>query len=223
MTHPASSPAQGTSSPDQSSCTRVPNVPSGAATPTHAHPSALNTDLEMTENRVVDTDDVVEDISCKKTCDESSSKKLVKQRNDSTVEENKTKDNMFEKTTDDNEESEEFSGQIVYNPDGSAFILEESDETLLDQIPTQEGAIVERAGRSPPLVADYPKINQTVYVARRKAWYTAMGSAYRQMMQGRGPQSPVVHNFRVVNVSEAAKPSQKEEAGETDNKGKSRR
>ena len=130
---------------------------------------------------------------------------------------------MFEKTTDDNEESEEFSGQIVYNPDGSAFILEESDETLLDQIPTQEGAIVERAGRSPPLVADYPKINQTVYVARRKAWYTAMGSAYRQMMQGRGPQSPVVHNFRVVNVSEAAKPSQKEEAGETDNKGKSRR
>ena len=43
---------------------------------------------------------------------------------------------------------EQFSGQIVYNPDGSAYILEESDETLLEQIPTQEGTIVERAGKT---------------------------------------------------------------------------
>ena len=28
----------------------------------------------------------------------------------------------------DDRDGEEFSGQIVYNPDGSAYILEESDE-----------------------------------------------------------------------------------------------
>ena len=54
---------------------------------------------------------------------------------------------------------EEFSGQIVYNPDGSAYIIDESDESLLEQIPKQEGSIVERAGKCLP-EAEYPRIDQ---------------------------------------------------------------
>ena len=205
MTHRASSPPHASpNQPNQSSCTRVPKIPSGEAPPgppTSAHSSATNTDLDMTENRV-DSDDV-EHISSKKTCDDSSSSTLVKENSDPAsdleVVEN-TKENIQEKPTEENEEAEQFGGQIVYNPDGSAFILEESDETLLDQLPTQEGAIVEGAGPCSS-VTEYPKIDQGVYVARRRAWYNAMGSAYRQMMQGSTPSSPVVHNFRVVQVA----------------------
>ena len=97
---------------------------------------------------------------------------------------------------------EEFSGQIVYNPDGSAYILEESDETLLDQIPTQEGAIVERPGKAVSQVAEYPKIDQATYIARRKAWYNAFGTAYMQLMKGKRAESPNIHNFKVVSVEE---------------------
>ena len=109
-------------------------------------------------------------------------------------------------TTGSSEGCEEFSGQIVYNPDGSAYIIEENDETLLDQIPKQEGSIVERAGKCQSEV-EYPKIDQAVYIARRKAWYNAMGSAYLQFLQGKSSecQSPNVHNFRVVSVKDKLK------------------
>ena len=97
---------------------------------------------------------------------------------------------------------EQFSGQIVYNPDGSAYILEENDETLLDQIPTQEGAIVERAGKTVSQVESYPKIDQAFYIARRKAWYNAFGNAYLQLVQGKRPESPNIHNFKVLSVKD---------------------
>lgn len=128
-------------------------------------------------------------------------------------------------TTHQGEGCEQFSGQIVYNPDGSAYIIEENDETLLDQIPTQEGSIVERAGKCLPEV-EYPKIDQVdmsqiffievanifiprhqaVYIERRKAWY----KSYLQLLQGggQGPDSqapgpgPNVHNFKVVSVAD---------------------
>lgn len=97
---------------------------------------------------------------------------------------------------------EEFSGQIVVNPDGSAYILEENDETLLEQIPTQEGSIVERPGKAVSQAAEYPKIDQATYIARRKAWYNAFGTAYLQLMKGKRSESPNIHNFKVVSVKE---------------------
>ena len=60
---------------------------------------------------------------------------------------------------------EEFAGQIVYNPDGSAYIIEDNDESLLEQIPKQEGSIVERGGKCQSEV-EYPKIDQAVFIAR---------------------------------------------------------
>ena len=115
---------------------------------------------------------------------------------------NNSQNGKFEKSKNaDDIDGEEFSGQIVYNPDGSAYILEESDETLLEQIPTQEGAIVERAGKHSSEV-EYPRIDQAIYIARRRAWYNAMGNAYLQMMQEKCPESPVIHNFKVVSVND---------------------
>ena len=111
--------------------------------------------------------------------------------------------NVFgdQEQTNSSDGCEEFSGQIVYNPDGSAFIIEESDESLLEQIPKQEGSIVERPGKCLTEV-EYPRIDQATYIARRKAWYNAVGNAYLQFLQGRRPDSPVVHNFKVVSVKD---------------------
>ena len=39
----------------------------------------------------------------------------------------------------------------MYNPDGSAYILEEED--LLSQVPRQEGSIVDRAGANNQVAA----------------------------------------------------------------------
>ena len=114
---------------------------------------------------------------------------------------------------------EQFSGQIVYNPDGSAYIMEENDDSLLEQIPKQEGSIVEKGGKCLSEV-EYPKIDQAVYIERRKAWYNAMGSAYLQFLQGgKSPESPQVHNFRVVSVKE--KITSKERRDEDSSEGKS--
>ena len=99
-------------------------------------------------------------------------------------------------------EGEEFAGHIVYNPDGSAYILEAEAEELLQQIPTQEGAIVEKAGKLSPPAQDYPRIDQAVYIARRTAWYSAVGTAYLQLMQEKPPDSPIIHNFKVVSVKD---------------------
>ena len=119
-----------------------------------------------------------------------------------TMFDNKSPDKHSSDTPGDPGGCEQFSGQIVYNPDGSAYIMEENDDSLLEQIPKQEGSIVERGGKCLSEV-EYPKIDQAVYIERRKAWYTAMGSAYLQFLQGgKSPDSPQVHNFRVVSVQE---------------------
>ena len=151
----------------------------------------------MTENRIAESEDSVEDISC----DEFSSRKLADlgpvmepQPANEDAKENRTDDDKppTEKDADETPDAEQFSGQIVYNPDGSALILEECDESLLEQLPTQEGAIVERAGGGGgergggDLPPELPRIEQTVYVARRRAWYTAMDTALRQMVQVKG-------------------------------------
>ena len=41
-----------------------------------------------------------------------------------------------------------FDGKIVYNPDGSAYIIEDCDDDDALQLPKQEGSIVELPGRS---------------------------------------------------------------------------
>ena len=82
MTHQTSSPETHATptSPNESSCTaKVPNCSSGGQAQA---PPAPNADLQMTENRVADSQDV-EDISCKNTCDDSSSREIVNQTLDS--------------------------------------------------------------------------------------------------------------------------------------------
>ena len=201
----ASNPTPDPSKETQIGSDPIPNGPSAYS----------NTNLAKLYSSVEDENDKTLDTINNKNCDYSQKLALkmspvegpvndIPKNNEAAIVKisNNSQNGMLDKSTDADEgDGEEFSGQIVYNPDGSAYILEECDETLLEQIPTQEGAIVERAGKHSTEV-EYPRIDQAIYIARRRAWYNAMGNAYLQLMQGKGPESPVIHNFKVVSVND---------------------
>ena len=163
-------------------------------------------DVKLYESSISDScnNEQSKKLKTKSICDQDSMSPVEGPVNEmpKTMFDNKSPDKHSSDTPGDSGGCEQFSGQIVYNPDGSAYIMEENDDSLLEQIPKQEGSIVERGGKCLSEV-EYPKIDQAVYIERRKAWYTAMGSAYLQFLQGgKGPDSPQVHNFRVVSVQE---------------------
>ena len=104
-----------------------------------------------------------------------------------------------------------FDGKIVYNPDGSAYIIEDCDLLEDDEnmpLPKQEGSITERPGRSPSSSSaeappsGYPQIANAFYVSRSSAYYNALyGGAYAKMLQGKNvPETPVVHSYRVLSA-----------------------
>ena len=101
-----------------------------------------------------------------------------------------------------------FDGKIVYNPDGSAYIIEDCDDEDSLQLPKQEGSIVELPGRSPSTSSaevpssGYPQIANAFYVSRSSAYYNALyGGAYAKMLQGKNmPETPVVHSYRVFSA-----------------------
>jgi len=104
-----------------------------------------------------------------------------------------------------------FDGKIVYNPDGSAYIIEDCDLNEDDEnlpLPKQEGCIVELPGRSPSTssaeapASGYPQIANAFYVSRSSAYYNALyGGAYAKMLQGKNvPETPVVHSYRVLSA-----------------------
>ena len=162
-------------------------------------------DVKLYESSISDScNNEQSKLKSKNNCDQANMSPVEGPVNEmpKTMFDNKSPDKHSSDTPGDPGGCEQFSGQIVYNPDGSAYIMEENDDSLLEQIPKQEGSIVERGGKCLSEV-EYPKIDQAVYIERRKAWYTAMGSAYLQFLQGgKSPDSPQVHNFRVVSVQE---------------------
>ena len=192
---------------DQSKETKIGRdpIPNGPSAYSNNNLAKLNSNIGDAEDKTLDqinskTCDFSQNVALKMSPVEGPVNNLQKNNEAAIVKiANNSQNGNLDKSKDsDEEDGEEFSGQIVYNPDGSAYILEESDETLLEQIPTQEGAIVERAGKHSTEV-EYPRIDQAIYIARRRAWYNAMGNAYLQLMQGKGPESPVIHNFKVVS------------------------
>ncbi|ESO82858.1 hypothetical protein LOTGIDRAFT_91252, partial [Lottia gigantea] len=72
----------------------------------------------------------------------------------------------------DYSDAESFNGKIVYNPDGSAYIIEESESSDNDSldIPQQDGAIVDDKGT---LISSSPAVKQ---------------------------QTPIMHSYRVYDV-----------------------
>ena len=90
-----------------------------------------------------------------------------------------------------------FQGKIVYNPDGSAYIIEDgdfSDEEDLP-VPMQEGSIIEKPGQLSN-VDQFPTIENAIYVARNKSLNNYPAYVRAQTTIG---ERPTVHSYRVYN------------------------
>ena len=104
-------------------------------------------------------------------------------------------------------DAESFIGKIVYNPDGSAYVIEggDSDDADLDllDVPKLEGAIVDRhgAGRMASPAPPIPQIASAVFVPRpSSAWCRAINNVYPDSCGAQPDGAPTMHSFRVYNV-----------------------
>lgn len=110
---------------------------------------------------------------------------------------------LLNKSSDDdlssienNEDVAEFDGKIVYNPDGSAYIIEDKagDDTEL-QLPRQEGSTEANDN-------DLPAIANAFFVSKSTAYFNALyGRAYVKMLQEKNvPETPICHSYRVYSA-----------------------
>ena len=107
---------------------------------------------------------------------------------------------------------ERFDGKIVYNPDGSAYIIEESEGSEEDEmasnltLPQLEGAIVD--GRNTCIdiqqTASLPQIASAFYVSRHaNNLYNAVyggQSLVRNSKMASEVMAPVMHSYRVYSL-----------------------
>ncbi|XP_076370917.1 zinc finger homeobox protein 3-like [Tachypleus tridentatus] len=105
-------------------------------------------------------------------------------------------------------EVETFTGKIVYNPDGSAFIIEGesefSDEECSLDLPQQEGSIVDARGMSPQHYRGFPQIVNAFHISKNPALYSALyDQAYSFLQEKKNvPEVPIMHCYRVFTVRE---------------------
>ena len=111
-------------------------------------------------------------------------------------------------STENNEDVAEFDGKIVYNPDGSAYIIEDEagDDSEL-QLPRQEGSTVVDCSRDKKSEAnsnDLPAIANAFFVSNSTAYFNALyGRAYVKMLQEKNvPETPICHSYRVYSVKD---------------------
>ena len=92
---------------------------------------------------------------------------------------------------------EQFQGKIVYNPDGSAYIIEDGDYSDEEELPVpmQEGSIIEKPGHQSN-VDQFPTIENAIYVARTKSLNNYPAYVRAQTTIG---ERPTVHSYRVYN------------------------
>jgi AT-binding transcription factor 1 len=85
---------------------------------------------------------------------------------------------------------EKFDGKIVYNPDGSAYIMEDKDDD--DVLPKQEGSVETEPSS---------EVTNAFFISKSSAYYNALyGQAYVKMLQDKKvPETPVVHSYRVYS------------------------
>ncbi len=119
---------------------------------------------------------------------------------------------------------EKFGGKIVYNPDGSAYIIEEGelsddDSQLLPLLPRLEGSIVERPGEEATDEEEYPQIANAFYISKGGA---GAGAAYydtlaKLMAEKKVPPpetTPVVHSYRVFSARDRSGEGKRPEAAD---------
>lgn len=103
---------------------------------------------------------------------------------------------------------EKFDGKIVYNPDGSAYIIEDSE---LSEEEIGDGCIVDGRGVSLPEQSQvFPQIANAFYVSRNPALYSALYGQQQQQDRAQqaalasrhhqAPEHPVMHSYRVYSV-----------------------
>ncbi|KAK8752557.1 hypothetical protein OTU49_006163, partial [Cherax quadricarinatus] len=105
---------------------------------------------------------------------------------------------------------EKFDGKIVYNPDGSAYIIDSEmsdDEGVAGlELPRHEGSIVDspRHPLSSTAAPTIPTIANAIYVTKNPAFYTALyGQTFTSLIQeNKVPEVPIVHNYRVFTVGD---------------------
>lgn len=100
---------------------------------------------------------------------------------------------------------EKFDGKIVYNPDGSAYIIEgESELSEDDSLP--DGCIVDGRGVSVPHTLVFPQIASAFYVSRlyaQQAYQQQQQQQQRSAVQQHNPDLPVMHSYRVISYRSA--------------------
>ena len=99
---------------------------------------------------------------------------------------------------------EKFDGKILYNPDGSTYIIEDPAELGDNELPKQEGSFYDDAKEAEEDSEErsYPQIANAHVVSRSTAYYNALyGQAVVKMLQERNvPETPVVHSYRVYSA-----------------------
>ncbi|XP_013794189.2 zinc finger homeobox protein 4-like isoform X1 [Limulus polyphemus] len=101
---------------------------------------------------------------------------------------------------------ETFTGKILYNPDGSAYIIEGeselSDEECSLDLPQQEGSIVDGQGMTSTQYRIFPEIVNAFHIYRNSTLYSALyGQAFNLLQEKKKvPEIPIVHSYKVFNV-----------------------
>ena len=111
-------------------------------------------------------------------------------------------------------DSIKFDGKILYNPDGSTYIIEDQTDLGDNDSLRQEGCIVEdtETQNDQEDTKSYPQIANAFVVSRSSAYYNALyGQAMAKLLQERNvPETPIVHSFRVLSARkrESLEPSE---------------
>ena len=100
---------------------------------------------------------------------------------------------------------ESFDGKIVYNPDGSAYIIDGGDSDLSDsesllEVPKQEGSIIDQRGKvNTSQIPSFPQIANAFYIHRNPAAFYNTFFMYPPERVPR-PEAPIMHSYRVYDV-----------------------
>ena len=101
---------------------------------------------------------------------------------------------------------ESFDGKIVYNPDGSAYIIEgdsDSDIESIIDLPQKEGVIIDRKGKTDePSTQPYPLIDNAFFVPRNPSSFMNNNFVLPQQ------QTPIMHSYRVYDLRSGKHKSQ---------------
>ena len=117
-----------------------------------------------------------------------------------TLEERVKESNVVSKVVENHlSDVESFDGKIVYNPDGSAYIIEGDSDSELESIidiPQKEGLIIDRKGKHDELIEKpIPQIDNAFFVPRNPNSF--MNSMY---MLPHKLQTPIMHSYRVYDL-----------------------